>query len=303
MSKFENFKPWIAGARKSKSIFSNDAICLKNLPESFEIKNEDLIQNEPLKTMNASGSKNEYFEDHKFMSNASIDQSKSIFSNDAICLKNLPESFEIKNEDLIENELMETYISVAESERKLAETTSKLQKVLKIRLKAQKERFEDVQTKLEKRIFDMQIEFDGENACLARLEDENKHLKEKIIETENQLAVTTSKLQENYEKDCKFNLQIETYYEDKLKDVEKQAYKNHQELIQEYQYQLSTQRSNLMLEMQEEVSFILLSSTTQLFKGFMKIFFSCLDLIQDSFKKNISISGNFGSIGADTRSF
>ena len=148
---------------------------------------------------------------------------------------------------------METYISVAESERKLAETTSKLQKVLKIRLKAQKERFEDVQTKLEKRIFDMQIEFDGENACLARLEDENKHLKEKIIETENQLAETTSKLQENFEKELQ--IQKETH-EAKLRDVEKQAYNNHQELIQEYQYQLSTQRSNLMLEMQEEVSLI-----------------------------------------------
>ena len=240
---------------QSKSIMSDDAICHKDSLESFEIKNEDLIQDQPLKTMNASGSKNEYFEDHKFMSNASIDQSKSIFSNDAICLKNLPESFEIKNEDLIENEPRETYISVTESERKLAETTSKLQKVLKIRLKAQKERFEDVQTKLEKRIFDMQIEFDGENACLPRLEDENKHLEEKIIETENQLAETTSKLQENFEKELQ--IQKETF-EAKLRDVEKQAYNNHQELIQEYQYQLSTKRSNLMLEMQEEVSFILL---------------------------------------------
>ena len=240
---------------QSKSIISDDAICHKDSLESFEIKQEDLIQNEPLKTMNASCSNNEYFEHHKFMSNAAIDQSKSIFSSDAICLKNLPESFEIKNEDLIENEPIETYISVAESERKLAETTSKLQKVLKIRLKAQKERFEDVQTKLEKRIFDMQIEFDGENACLARLEDENKHLKEKIAETENQLAETTSKLQENFEKELQ--IQKETY-EAKLRDVEKQAYNNHQELIQEYQYQLSTQRSNLMLEMQEEVSFILL---------------------------------------------
>ena len=101
----------------------------------------------------------------------------------------------------------------------------------------------------------MQIEFDGENACLARLEDENKHLEEKIIETENQLAETTSKLQENFEKELQ--IQKETY-EAKLRDVEKQAYNNHQELIQEYQYQLSTQRSNLMLEMQEEVSFILL---------------------------------------------
>ena len=243
---------------QSKSIISDDAICHKDLLESFEIKNEEQNQNEPLKMMNASGSKNEYFEDHKFMSNgshskASIDQSKSNFSNEAICLKNLPESFETKNEDLIENEPMETYISVAESERKLAETTSKMQKVLKIRLKAQKERFEDIQTKLEKRIFDMQTEFDGENACLARLEDENKHLEEKIVESENQLAETTSNLQENFEKELQ--IQIETY-EAKLRDVEKQAYNNHQELIQEYQYQLSTQRSNLMLEMQEEVSII-----------------------------------------------
>ena len=237
---------------QSKSIISDDAICHKDLVESFEIKNEDLIQNELLKMMNVSGSKNEYFEDHKFIPNASIDQSKSIFSKDSICLENLPESFEIKNED----EPMETHISVAESERKLAETTSKLQKVLKIRLKAQKERFEDVQTKLEKRIFDMQTEFDGENACLARLEDENNQLEEKIIETENQLADTASKLQENFEKELK--IQIETY-EAKLRDVEKQAYNNHQELIQEYQYQLSTQRSNLMLEMQGEVSFIQLS--------------------------------------------
>ena len=268
---------------QSKSIISDDAIYHKDLLESFEIKNKDLNQNEPLKMMNASGSKNEYFEDHKFMSNgshskASIDQSKSNFSNDAICLKNLPESFETKNEDLIENEPMETYISVAESERKLADTTSKMQKVLKIRLKAQKERFEDIQTKLEKRIFDMQTEFDGENACLARLEDENKHLEEKIVESENQLAETTSNLQENFEKELQ--IQIETY-EAKLRDVEKQAYNNHQELIQEYQYQLSTQRSNLMLEMQEEVSFILLHIVYQ--TSIMKIFCSCLDLIQVNF--------------------
>ena len=254
---------------QSKSIISDDAICHRDLVESLEIKNEDLTQNEPLKTMNASGSKNEYFEDHKFMSNglhsnASIDQSKSNFSDDAICLKkNLPESFEIKSEDLTQNEPLEAYISVTESERKLAETTSKLQKVLKVRLKAQKERFEDIQTKLEKRIFDMQIEFDGKNACLARLEDQNKYLEEKIIESESKLSETTSKLQENFQKDCQFYLKVETYYEAKLKDVEKQAYKNHQELIQEYQYQLSTQRSNLMLEMQEEVSFILLSSIIQ----------------------------------------
>ena len=237
---------------QSKSIISDDAICHKDSLESFEIKQKDLIQNEPLKTMNAFCSNNEYFEDHKFIPNASIDQFKSIFSNDGIRLENLPESFGIKTED----EPMETHISVAESERKLAETTSKLQKVLKIRLKAQKERFEDVQTKLEKRIFDMQTEFDGENACLARLEDENNQLEEKIIETENQLADTTSKLQENFEKELK--IQIETY-EAKLRGVEKQAYNNHQELIQEYQYQLSTQRSNLMLEMQGEVSFIQLS--------------------------------------------
>lgn len=244
------------GNFQSRSIISDDAICHKDLLESFEIKNEVLIQNELLKTMNASGSKNEYFEDHKFMpnglhSNASINQSKSNFSNDAICLKNIPESFEIKNEDLIENEPMETYISVAESERKLAETTSKLQKVLKIRLKAQKERFEDIQTKLEKRIFDMQTEFDGENACLARLEDENKHLEEKIIESESKLAETTSKLQENFQKELQ--IQKETY-EAKLKDVEKQAYNNHQELIQECTYLLNTQRSNLQLEMQEKES-------------------------------------------------
>ena len=88
---------------QSKSIISDDAICHKDSLESFEIKQEDLIQNEPLKTMNASCSNNEYFEDHKFMSNASIDQSKSIFSNDAICLKNLPESFEIKNEYTVTN--------------------------------------------------------------------------------------------------------------------------------------------------------------------------------------------------------
>ena len=263
---------------QSKSMISDGTICHKDLLESFEIKNEDLNQNEPLKMMNASGSKNEYFEDHKFMSNgshskASIDQSKSNFSNDAICLKNLPESFEIKNEDLIENEPMETYISVAESERKLAETTSKMQKVLKIRLKAQKERFEGIQTKLEKRIFDMQTEFDGENVCLTRLEDENKHLEEKLYETEKKLAETTSKLQENFEKDCKFKSQIETYYEAKLKVVEKQAYKNHQELIQEYQYQLSTQRSNLMLEMQEEVSLIKFSFSEKATKFFAIIWF------------------------------
>ena len=49
--------------------------------------------------LDASGSEDEDIEDHKFI--APMVQSKSMISDDAICHKDLLESFEIKNEDYI----------------------------------------------------------------------------------------------------------------------------------------------------------------------------------------------------------
>ena len=62
--------------------------------------------------LDASSSEDEDIEDHKFMSNGlhsnapiaiAMVQSKSIISDDAICHKDSLESFETKQEDLIQN--------------------------------------------------------------------------------------------------------------------------------------------------------------------------------------------------------